>query len=268
MLCWGTTAYAAFGDVPLKFGMQGQDIAALQSKLGTLGYSIDTIDGAFGNNTLQAVIAFQKDNGMEPDGVVGARTYQLINDLKSRSVTYTVQSGDSLYSIAQRYNLFPADLARLNNINDPAKLQVGQVLTLPTGTPVSRGVFNGIRSKATQVVAMAQQFLHVPYAWGGISPNGFDCSGFTYYLFSKQGFYLPRMADEQFRAGQWVDKRDLQPGDLVFFETYEVGPSHVGVYVGEGQFIHASSGANEVTITPLNKAYYAARYLGARRIVY
>jgi cell wall-associated NlpC family hydrolase len=219
LLLWGATAQAAFGDVALKYGMQGEDVALLQHRLSALGYSIDIIDGNFGSNTLQAVIAFQADNGMETDGIVGLRTFRCIQEVKK--------------------------------------------------APVSRGsVSYSLRSKGTQIVALAQQFLHVPYAWGGSSPGGFDCSGFVYYLYAKQGFYLPRMADGQFMAGQWVDKRELQPGDLVFFETYESGPSHVGIYMGGGQFIHASSGAGEVTITPLSKSYYADRYLGARRIVY
>lgn len=219
LIFWGTVAQAAFGDVALKYGMQGEDVAALQHKLNALGYSIDVIDGKFGSNTLQAVLAFQADNGMGTDGVVGPQTFQCIQGAKR--------------------------------------------------TPVSRGSISyNLRSRGMQIVTLAQQFLHVPYSWGGSSPGGFDCSGFVYYLYAKQGVYLPRMADGQYAAGQWVDKRELQPGDLVFFETYETGPSHVGIYMGGGSFIHASSGAGEVTITPMSKPYYAERYLGARRIAY
>lgn len=268
LLCWGTTAYAAFGDVALKYGMQGQDVIILQTKLNALGYSVDSIDGSFGSNTLQAVRAFQADNDMETDGIVGGQTFQQLNSTSSGPASYIVQSGDSLFSIAQQYNLYPSDIARMNNLNDPSKLQIGQVLMLPAGTPVSRGFSYNLRSQGAQISAMAQQFLQVPYAWGGSSPGGFDCSGFTYYLYQQQGINLPRMADEQYQVGQWVDKRALQPGDLVFFETYEVGPSHVGIYTGNGNFIHASSGAGEVTITPLSKPYYAARYLGARRVTH
>jgi len=117
------------------------------------------------------------------------------------------------------------------------------------------------------IAAFAKQFIGIPYVWAGRSPQGFDCSGFIYYVFHEQGISVPRMADEQFQVGAWVSKQhDLQPGDLVFFETYEPGPSHVGIYIGGGQFIHASSGADKVVITSLSKPYYQARYLGARRL--
>jgi len=135
----------------------------------------------------------------------------------------------------------------------------------PGSIAVSRGM--GDSRKALQVAAFAKQFLGVPYVWAGRSPAGFDCSGFISYVFDQFGISLPRMADEQFGSGVAVNRHDLQVGDLVFFSTYEPGPSHVGIYIGGGQFIHASSGANEVTVTPLAKQYYAERYLGARRVL-
>lgn len=128
----------------------------------------------------------------------------------------------------------------------------------------SRGYANRF---ANQLVSCAKTFCGVQYMWAGKSPAGFDCSGFIYYVFSQNGISLPRMADEQFWTGVSINKRELQPGDLVFFSTYEPGPSHVGLYLGEGDFIHASSGAGVVTITSLDTPYYQARYLGARRIL-
>lgn len=120
--------------------------------------------------------------------------------------------------------------------------------------------------KAQQLVALAKQYLGVPYVWAGRSPSGFDCSGYIYYLFDQFGIQMPRMADGQFEAGVPVNRRELRPGDLVFFSTYEPGPSHVGIFIGGDRFIHASSGAGEVTLTPLSKAYYQERYIGARRV--
>ena len=130
---------------------------------------------------------------------------------------------------------------------------------------ISRG--RGNSRKAQILLGMARQYVGVPYVWAGRSPSGFDCSGFIYYVFDQLGYGLPRMADGQFEVGIPVSRNALEPGDLVFFETYEPGPSHVGIYIGNDQFIHASSGAGHVTVTPLNKAYYRERYLGARRIL-
>lgn len=121
--------------------------------------------------------------------------------------------------------------------------------------------------KAQILLGMARQFMGVPYVWAGRSPGGFDCSGFVFYVFDQMGYGLPRMADGQFEVGIPVSRRELQPGDLVFFSTYEPGPSHVGIYLGNDQFIHASSGAGYVTVTSLSSSYYRERYIGARRII-
>lgn len=121
--------------------------------------------------------------------------------------------------------------------------------------------------KGQQITAMAKQYVGTPYVWGGASPAGFDCSGFVYYLYKQFDIDLPRMADGQALTGNSVNISDLQPGDLVFFSTYEPGPSHSGIYLGDGCFIHASSGAGEVIITSLLKPYYKERYLGARRVI-
>lgn len=119
--------------------------------------------------------------------------------------------------------------------------------------------------KAQAVVSFARQFLGTPYVWGGSSPKGFDCSGFTCYVLSQYGISLPHAADEQFKTGVRVNQPRL--GDLVFFTTYEAGPSHVGIYIGNDQFIHCSSATGEVCLTSLSKPYYSARYLGACRVI-
>ena len=123
-------------------------------------------------------------------------------------------------------------------------------------------------TRKTQILlSMARQYLGVPYVWAGRSPSGFDCSGFIYFVFDQLGYGLPRMADGQFEVGIPVSRNALQPGDLVFFSTYEPGPSHVGIYLGNNQFIHASSGAGYVTVTSLGNPYHRDRYIGARRII-
>lgn len=121
--------------------------------------------------------------------------------------------------------------------------------------------------KVDQLLQMAKGYIGVPYVWGGTSPSGFDCSGFTHYVYLKNGITISRTTELQYNQGTWISKSALRPGDLVFFTTYKPGPSHVGIYLGNGQFIHASSGAGKVTISDINKAYYAERYIGAKRII-
>ncbi len=104
------------------------------------------------------------------------------------------------------------------------------------------------------------------YRRGGTSRGGFDCSGFTRYIFAKYGVSLPHSSSAQSRIGTPVAKSDLSPGDLVFFQTYRRGISHVGIYIGSGQFVHAATRGRGVTTDSLNSGYYAQRYRGARRV--
>ena len=117
----------------------------------------------------------------------------------------------------------------------------------------------------TTIVALSKRYLGAPYRWGGISPNGFDCSGFLNYIFEQTGIDLPRTTFAMFAAGTPVPNEQLQAGDVVFFQTASPGPSHAGVYLGDGRFIHTSSGQRRVTIATMADPYYTARYLGARR---
>ncbi len=118
------------------------------------------------------------------------------------------------------------------------------------------------------IVRTASRLHGVRYRWGGTSRSGFDCSGFTRYVFRQRaGIELPHSASAQFRMGKPVPRNELKPGDLVFFQTYRRGASHVGIYIGNGKFIHASSAGGRVRVDSLNDGYYRQRYLGARRVV-
>src|SRR5438093_2587807 len=111
------------------------------------------------------------------------------------------------------------------------------------------------------VVAIALRYLGVPYRWGGASPSGFDCSGFLVYVFAKVGVYLPHSSYMQFHLGHYVSRSQLQPGDAVFFN----GASHVGIYIGGGQFVHAPHTGDVVKISSLHESWYSSTYAGARR---
>lgn len=119
---------------------------------------------------------------------------------------------------------------------------------------------------AKRVIQFSLRFLGVPYRYGGVSASGFDCSGFTRHVFRVAGIELPRMADEQFELGRPIKYSSLQPGDMVFFTTYLPGPSHCGIYIGNGRFISATS-SRGIAIDPMDNSYWAPRYIGARRIL-
>ena len=121
------------------------------------------------------------------------------------------------------------------------------------------------KKDVARLINIAMRFGGVPYVWGGETPAGFDCSGFVQYVFRQIGINLPRTADVQYELGRKVLPTELQPGDLVFFETYEPGASHNGIYVGDGNFIGANSGAG-VAVASLASPYWSSRYLGARRL--
>lgn len=201
------TAAAAY-----RLGDTGTDVAEIQQALANHGYDVQ-VDGDFGPATKAAVIAFQKDNDLTADGLLGENSYFA---LLNRPIPATA----------------PASYLQINN----------------------------------NIVATAQLYLGVPYVYGGSSPNGFDCSGFVQYVYAKCGINLPRTADIQAETGFKVSKSELQPGDLVFFAGDFINISHVGIYVGNGQMIHAST-TYGIAYDSLSREYRLAHYAGARRIL-
>lgn len=145
------------------------------------------------------------------------------------------------------------------------KALTGQAL--PPRPATAQTAKTGSGGKPDKILDTALAYKGVKYRFGGSTPAGFDCSGFVMYVFDKNGVKLPRTADKQYEVGKQISsKRELKPGDLVFFETYEKGASHVGIYQGNGNFVHAST-SRGVTVTPLTDSYFGPRYLGARRVL-
>jgi cell wall-associated NlpC family hydrolase len=164
------------------------------------------------------------------------------------------QPGDAVLHLLKDKGLLP----------DPAQL-AAQLTTQMEASPVLQQV----RDTASDLVLSAMNFLGVRYRRGGVSAEqGFDCSGFTRYVFENSvGLVLPRRADQQARdAGlKDIQKDELRPGDLVFFNTMRRAFSHVGIYVGEGKFIHAPRAGGEVRVEDMRAAYWTKRFNGARR---
>ena len=128
-------------------------------------------------------------------------------------------------------------------------------------------VRDSVSSRTSELVLNAMGFLGVPYRRGGSSENGVDCSGFVRTIYEETvGLMLPRRAKEQAAATAKIDKGDLKPGDLVFFNTMRRAFSHVGIYLGDGKFIHAPRPGAEVRIEDMGIAYWTKRFDGARRV--
>jgi cell wall-associated NlpC family hydrolase len=143
--------------------------------------------------------------------------------------------------------------ASTGNVPRPFPMPAGSASTVPA--PVD-----------TSVADTALTFRGVPYRNGGSDPSGFDCSGFTQYVFAQHGIALPRAVEEQFEVGKKIKPRDLESGDLVFFQTVSHGPSHVGIIVGDDQFVHAPSSKGVVRVERLSTEYWSKRFLSARRV--
>ena len=139
----------------------------------------------------------------------------------------------------------------------PGATGTGPVATLP-----------GAPSEAfpPALVATALTFRGTPYRYGGSDPSGFDCSGFVQWVFALHGTAVPREVRDQYEAGEEIDREDVEPGDLVFFETVSRGASHVGIALGGGEFVHAPSSRGVVRVEHYDGPYWSERWVGARRI--
>ena len=116
----------------------------------------------------------------------------------------------------------------------------------------------------------AKYFKGGKYIWGGTTPKGFDCSGYVQYLYKKQGINLPRTALSQSQVGEDVDINELKKGDLLFFLTdkkRKIPVTHVGIYIGNGEFIHAASRKKGIIISPITHGYYASKFVKAKRVI-
>jgi LysM repeat protein len=168
------------------------------------------------------------------------------------------------------------ELKRLNGLRT-TQLKTGQRLALTDpyqdrnplllpGDSSEDEVLEMAYSTSSELEQVAFNYLSTPYRFGGSSRKGIDCSAFVQKVFREVDVDLPRSAREQFRFGDKVEREDLQKGDLIFFRTYAKFPSHVGIYLGDGKMIHASSRSRRVVVTSIDHPYYRKRFIGAKRI--
>lgn len=147
-----------------------------------------------------------------------------------------------------------------------AVIESNRIIKVPKSQIEREKLSRGSSSASTSIIEYAYKFLGKPYIWAASGPNSFDCSGFTLYVYRKYGYSLPHYTGAQVQMGKAVDRKDLRAGDLVFFNTTGRN-GHVGIYIGNNRFIHASSGQKKVMISNLSESYYNNRYSTARRII-
>jgi Cell wall-associated hydrolases (invasion-associated proteins) len=188
---------------------------------------------------------------------------------------YNVESvkADAVVATQEGIVLKSADLKVDKTITVPKKVVTTTSAKATNNTDSSQSLSRGFSGGSTvasgstsSIVNKAFEFMGAPYVFGASGPRAFDCSGFTAYVYGCFGVSLPHYTVSQSQMGQAVSQANLQPGDLVFFNTAGY-ISHVGIYIGGGQFIHASSGSHQITVSDLSGSYYATRYVGARRIL-
>ena len=143
---------------------------------------------------------------------------------------------------------------------------VPQPFPVPKTQPAAARISSTDYPNLTAIVATAMRLRGTPYRDSGVDPAGFDCSGFTQYVFAQHGIVLPREVSEQFRLGKTVAQRDVAPGDLLFFRTAARGASHVGIAIGRDEFVHAPSSSGVVRVEYMGAHYWAGRFVGGRRL--
>ncbi|WP_462331709.1 C40 family peptidase [Schwartzia sp. (in: firmicutes)] len=249
-----TLTASAFAAPVLKKGSEGHDVRVVQQALQNAGYNISSIDGVFGNETYRALIAFQRDNKIKITGEVDRATWKKLKEIPSaaKSGSSDAPKGEPPKSKSSDKNSKPAPV--------PA-----------TPVPSKKGAESQPfleKSNVDALIRTAKKYIGTKYRFGGTTPKGFDCSGFLQYVFKQHGYTLPRTADEQFKLGKNIKtQKELVPGDLVFFSTYEKGASHCGLYIGNGKFIHVSS-SKGVRIDELSDRYYwKSHWYGGKHIV-
>ncbi|MFT4412996.1 LysM peptidoglycan-binding domain-containing protein [Fredinandcohnia humi] len=221
--------------------------------------------------TNTSVDQLMKNNNLTSSQIFVGQTLQISGTAitapqQVANATYTVKAGDTLYGIARSHNMSVSELQRINNLTSTT-LSIGQVLKV-SGTAQNESGTQTNREQVLQaLVKDSYNFIGVPYKWGGTTTAGFDCSGFVSFMHARHGIDIPRVTSaDYYRMGTAVSKANLQPGDLVFFAVNDTGRiSHVGFYVGNNEFISATSSSG-IAVVSMSNSYWSKYYVGAKRV--
>jgi len=186
---------------------------------------------------------------------------------KTGSKSYTARKGDNIYKVARKVSM---DVDEIKDIEPETETPAFVGAKIHLEEEIKQLSESEELSKLTmkdRLILFANKFLDIPYKFGGNSIMGIDCSAYVQKVYSLVGIELPRSARLQFQEGEIVDRESLSIGDLVFFRTYASFPSHVGIYLGNDLFIHASSKDRKVSIESLKTPYYFKRFIGGKRFI-
>lgn len=277
-------ARADFGDTVLKPEMTHPDVNTLQRHLNKLGYFQNpSYTNYFGTVTEESVKRFQKDYGIEVDGIVGQETSKYIiarinqinlvkeKERKEKELASSIQ--DDLTKLGYYDGKITAIIDNetkqaLKSFQKSEELEITGEADKETIARLNELIPKEVKeeekgSASRSFVEYTRKYLGTPYVYGASTGKAFDCSGFTTYVMKNYGIKLERTSSQQFQKGTPVEKKDLIPGDLVFFSTRGRTIGHVGIFIGDHKFIHASSSNKKVIISDLRT--YQDKYMGARR---
>ncbi len=299
----GATSEAALGDKTLSPGMNHSDVMELQQglrKLNFFTYASNTT--YFGNITKQAVQKFQQANGLTVDGCFGPASARTLKSKlsgntspkpqASTGVTSGNSSSNGLLKQGSRgvaVGTLQQSLSKLGyykgsidsvfgagtkssvmNFQKSKCLSADGVVGAATTKSINQALSSGTTSggnTATKVVNTAKRYVGHKYVFGGVGPSGFDCSGFTQYVYKQTGISIPRTTRSQSTVGKSLSKPQVSSGDLIVFsDTYQPGPSHVGICIGNGNFVHAANAKKGVRTDSLNSTYYKSKFTSGRRL--
>lgn len=293
---------AQLGDQILKKGMKHGDIKLLQEHLRHLNYlEIDQPTTYYGDQTVNAIIKLQKSQGLKADGVFGPDTFEAlkkvmeVEPLKYNRLLKEGMKGEDVKTLQKSLKFLgfldidecttyfgPETRQALMDFQKVHGIKVDGIAGKETISTINDALSGNKRRNKTastnrgsssnlslgqEIVSTAKKYIGTSYSYGSSSSTAFDCSGFTYFVYKQHGIDIPRSSAEQATVGQQVSKGDLQIGDLVIFSnTYKSGPSHAGIYIGNGKFIHSSSAGGGVMISDLSSGYYSNHFSYGRRL--
>jgi peptidoglycan endopeptidase LytE len=263
---------------------RGENLYTIGKKYGVSSDQLKSLNGL--NSTklkLGQVLIVKQDSTARKEAKKGKTRRELVvvDDTLSDDefIEYRVRKGDTLDKLADRFSVEKEEIVEANQLS-AKKLKPGRVLLIPKLTEDGDEEYVTLPSSPLKVwrgdeerymlVKVAKSFMGAPYKFGGESVRGLDCSAYVKKIYDIFDVQLPRSAREQFKVGNQISKEELSVGDLVFFKTkrYVKYPTHVGIYVGEGNFIHASSNRNKmgVKIDSLSSDFYTRTFMGAVRV--